>query len=175
MEFVIAFWESCLSDDGMIFDTIENGSTENFLKSCSALQEALNWIRSLDQDPEEGTHHLRGEDMYGMIQSYETKDRSDRLWESHRKYVDLQYCLSGGEIIEWEKIENLTPEGDYMEDKDATLYQKTEAPSVPLIMKPGRYALLFPEDGHRPGVVDGVNTATKKIVVKIALDLLLEE
>ncbi len=73
MEFVIAFWESCLSDDGMIFDTIENGSTDNFLKNCNALQEALNWIRSLDQDSEEGTHHLRGEEMYGMIQSYETK------------------------------------------------------------------------------------------------------
>jgi YhcH/YjgK/YiaL family protein len=173
MEFVIAFLESFLSDDGMIFDTIEDGSTDNFLKNCSVLQEALGWIRNLGQDPEEGTHYLRGDDMYGMIQSYETKDRSDRLWESHRKYVDLQYCISGGEIIDWEKIENLTPDGEFMEDKDATLYQKTEAPSVSLIMQPGRYALLFPEDGHRPGVVDGVNAGTKKVVVKIALNLLL--
>ncbi len=159
----------------MIFDTIENGSTENFLKDSSALKEALNWIRSLGQDPEEGTHYLRGEEMYGMIQSYETKDRSDRLWESHRKYVDLQYCLSGGEVIDWEKIEKLTPDGDYMADKDAILYQKTETPSVSLIMQPGRYALLFPEDGHRPGVIDGAHPGTKKVVVKIALNLLQGE
>ena len=172
---MIALSGPCSLDEEMIFDTLENGSSDSFLKKCSVLQEAFNWIRNLSADPDLGTHHLRGDEMYAMIQSYETKERSERLWESHRKYVDLQFCISGGEIIDWEKTENLTPdEVGYMEDKDAILYQKTETPSVSLIMQPGRFALLFPEDGHRPGVTDGVNAGTKKLVVKIALDLLLQ-
>src|SRR5215212_8148883 len=44
-----------------------------------------------------GKHAIDGENVFATIQEAATKDFDSTKWESHRKYIDLQYVVSGEE------------------------------------------------------------------------------
>lgn len=50
-----------------------------------------------------------------LFQSYITKDKVDCLYESHKKYIDIQY-IDGCEIMEVENIANLHVSKEYNKD-----------------------------------------------------------
>ena len=58
------------------------------------------------------------ENCFVLEQAYITKDKEDCLFESHKKYIDIQYMFEGDEIMEVENINNLLVETPYKEDLD---------------------------------------------------------
>jgi len=36
-------------------------------------------------------------------------------------------------------------------------------------LEPGDFMILFPSDGHMPGVTDGIHATSQKIVIKVLL------
>lgn len=155
----------------MILANINHPSTYRPLAGSSIWQQALAWIKTYADKSAEGIYELRGQDRYVNVHGYDTLPEDQCRFESHRRFIDLQYCISGGERIAWQLTSSLTPDGDYDPDKDFQFYKPHEALSV-LTLTPGCFAVFFPEDAHRPKQSDGVNHSVWKLVVKVRCQLL---
>ena len=60
----------------------------------------------------------------------------------------------------------------YNADQDVAFYASL-VPDSNIVLSPGRFAVLYPEDVHRPqGAVDNVPGPVTKVVVKVAVDSL---
>ena len=111
-----------------------------------------------------------GKDIFALESAYKTKERKDVPYESHRKYIDLQYIVQGEELIEVTPISRLSITQPYDEEKDYTLYSN-DAHGILLYMKPGMIAIFFPEDAHMPGLIRNVSDKVIKSVVKYSTSL----
>ena len=107
------------------------------------------------------------DDIFAIEQSYNTHQLEGSLFESHVKYVDMQFLVSGSEIIEVAHIDTLEIESEYNKEDDYSLYKVTPDSSN-IAMKKGDLSLFFPEDGHMPGI--RINSKSQKVfktVVKV--------
>ena len=145
----------------------------DFTKSSEVWEKALAWIRENGRTAEPGEYEIEGRDIYAIVVSADTKLPRDCTFETHENFVDLQYCVAGGEIIFWQPEAQLTPKGPYSEEEDVTLFVEPvdEPASTRLKMKPDTFAIFFPQDAHAPLVHDGLNKTVRKVVVKIKFDL----
>ena len=114
-------------------------------------------------------YDLDGDNLYSTVSEYMTKNTEDAKYESHRKYIDIQYVASGKELIGLtpvsKKAEVLTP---YDETKDIEFMTVTEGKN--LNAAPDRFFIFFPDDLHSPGIRDGENSLVRKVVVKVRVD-----
>lgn len=133
--------------------------------------QALNWISNIPADLPLGEHEINGRDMFVNYHEAQLLPREEGTYEAHQNYIDLHYCLTGGEIIEWVPVATLTSTTQYNAEKDYQLYAVPPQASS-CLMTPGTFAVFFPGDAHMPKVSDGKNTKVKKVVVKIKLSLL---
>ena len=135
-----------------------------------AILVALDYLTATDFDKiEAGRYPIKGDLIYAQVLDLETKDKSDVLPEAHRKYLDVQYLHSGEERMGVvPDLGNNPIDQDYDEERDILFYTGAEN-EVELIMRPGNFAVFFPEDIHRPGCADGQSGKIRKIVVKVAV------
>src|SRR5258708_3565831 len=79
----------------------------NFLKH-PVWNEAFEWIEKNAKNLPDGEHEIRNNrDMYANIQSLTTLPIQDAAFEVHEEYIDIHYCLSGGESIGYASIGTL--------------------------------------------------------------------
>jgi len=156
----------------MILDTHDN------LHHCAPLFRGVDpaplfdWLQNC-RDVESGTKvEFAGNKLFAKALRLDTGARDACKWESHREYVDLQYILGGGEVIEWAPAAKLVADGAYDEKTDFQFYAPAEADAL-LSMQDGLFAFLFPSDGHKPLVSDGNNRQIHKVIAKIHKSLLL--
>ncbi|MDP9049066.1 MAG: YhcH/YjgK/YiaL family protein [Bacteroidota bacterium] len=111
-----------------------------------------------------GKYLIDGDNVYATITDGPEKEFEKTAWESHRKYIDIQYVIIGKEKIGVESLANATVSKPYDETKDFANYT---AKGKFYIATPAEFLLFFPSDVHRPNIkVDGFDTA-KKLVIKI--------
>ena len=156
----------------MIFEHISSPTTAAIERQFPALKTAFEWIRSLPATPADGIIELPETEMFANIHGYNTLDTTKCRWESHRRTVDLQYCISGGEQIDWISAGALQPMNDYNETKESEHWHPSDVTPTKLRMGPGSFVIFFQGELHRPKVADGVNPAVRKLVVKIPAKLL---
>lgn len=156
----------------MIFGDVWNWEKDRELYP-EAMVKAIDFIRKIDFDhTQNGRIEIDGEDMYAGISEADTVYRYDFAFvgETHEKYVDIHFCISGGEAVTFSRrsSEDVIIE-DRLEKEDALLYSKT-SDEMKLIMTPGRFAVFFPDDIHLAGYrADSLKI--KKAVVKIKTSL----
>jgi biofilm protein TabA len=112
---------------------------------------------------------IDGDNVYAPISEYYSKKEEDARYESHQKYIDIQYVISGKELIGITKIDDL--------DEILQTYDSTKDIMFMTVKKienhkadPGRFFIFFPSDVHRPGLRDGDSTLVRKAVVKVKID-----
>ncbi|MCC6551237.1 MAG: YhcH/YjgK/YiaL family protein [Ignavibacteriaceae bacterium] len=114
---------------------------------------------------EDGKYELDGDDVFLITTTYQTKKFIQDGWESHRRYIDIQLILEGEEIIYYSPLDSLKETDSYSIEKD---YLKLRGEGVPLVLKPGNFMILFPADGHQPGIQTGTDALpVKKMVFKV--------
>lgn len=155
----------------MLFGHLHSPRTYEHLVHNESLLLALDWIKRMPPDQAFGIYQLRGDEIFVNVHGYETLSREQCRFESHRRYVDIQYCIDGGELIDHQWSTCLTPDGAFDTDKDLQFYQHQDAGTA-LRMTPGDFAIFFPEDAHRPKVADGKHPSVRKLVVKLGYDLM---
>ncbi len=112
-----------------------------------------------------GKYPIDGKNAYASITYAPSKTFEESKWESHRKYIDLQYVISGEEKIGEVPVSKATITEPYNEAKDAAHYSSD---GTYYIATPKEFFLFFPADAHRPNIkVDGYDNV-KKLVIKIA-------
>lgn len=111
-----------------------------------------------------GKYPIDGDNAYASITEAPSKELDKAGWESHRKYIDLQYVIKGKEQIGVVPLSKATVTKPYDETKDGANYT---AEGTYYTAQPGTFFLFFPEDVHRPNIkVAGYDTV-KKLVIKV--------
>lgn len=150
----------------MILDNIKN--MEQYASVHPLFRKAFSAIRELvETNAPVGRYEIDGKKVYALVQEYETKNEEDRLFECHRKYIDIQFIVEGKEMIDVKNFYDLEPEVPYNEEKDVEFY-KVEEDYDATFLEAGHYAVLFTHETHRPCVaVNNTPSKVKKIVVKV--------
>ena len=102
------------------------------------------------------------------MSEYETKNPEDALFESHKKYIDLQYVILGEELIGLTNDQSIEVSQPYSEEKDIMFYNFDGGKM--LQASTGNYFIFFPEDIHRPSIKTSKKSKVKKLVMKIKVD-----
>lgn len=148
----------------MIVDVLKN--KELYFGVHKNMKPAFDFIeKAVKEDLEVGRYELDGKNLFALVQEYDSK--TDAKWEYHRKYIDIQFIVSGKEIIAWDNIRNVPDGVIYNEEKDIAKFDMNGGTDI--IMEAGYYSILYPQDLHQPGRVYDKVEPIKKIVVKIAL------
>ena len=111
-----------------------------------------------------GKYVIDGDNAYAIVTDGAPKNIDDVKWESHRKYIDLQYVISGGEKIGVSPVADVKVTEPYNQEKDVAHYSG-EGKSYDA--RPGTFFLFFPGTAHRPNITPDGNKVEKKIVIKV--------
>lgn len=104
-----------------------------------------------------------------LEQAYISKNKEDCFFESHKKYIDIQYVFEGEEIMEVEKLSNLQVTTTYKEDLDYAKYSQSKDSSV-LKIRENELAIFYPQDAHMPCIKINENEKVIKAVFKISVN-----
>jgi biofilm protein TabA len=154
----------------MIVDKIENYAEYENLPN--GLYRAIEYLGSTDfSHVENGQYELDGKRMVSIVNRYQTKTFDKAVWESHRKYIDVQFVAGGRERfghVPLDKAPAVT--APYNEEKDVIFYE----PGVETFDAPaGTFMIFYPDDIHAPGLAAGVppkSGEVVKVVVKVAVE-----
>ena len=147
----------------MIVDVLEN--KELYYGIHKNMKPAFEFIeKAVKENLEVGRYELDGKNLFALVQEYDSK--TDAKWEYHRKYIDIQFIVSGIEVMDFCDITKATPNTEYNAEKDVMFY--TDCPKAgTCAVEAGEYAIFFPHDVHKPGMCFGNPAPVKKIVVKV--------
>ncbi len=134
-----------------------------------ALQKAIEFLRLHDiQNLPDGRVEIDGDRVFALVQRYETIMADAPKFECHRKYLDVQFIVSGEEVIGWAPSERMTITEAYEADKDICFGTVSAGKWTPVYLQAGELAVLWPDDGHAPKLASRVPSPVMKIVVKVA-------
>ena len=143
----------------MIIDRIEE--QRKYYKLLPEIELAFSFVaEASDLDP--GTYDLDN-GMFATITEGETQKIERIRLESHKRYIDFQYCISGGERMCWSHIQELNLV-DQDVDNDNYYY---EGNAVSISIRPGMFYIMFPSDGHKTKCHRQYPKSFKKVVIKI--------
>jgi len=130
-------------------------------------RESLDFLAAFDPCTPAGRYDIAGTACFALVQTYETAPASTRRMEAHRKFVDIQYVVSGSEFIGICAPENQSSITEYDDQKDVQFFEGKTGVSD-CAMQAGELAVFFPEDLHKPGCQLGDKpTPVTKVVIKI--------
>ncbi len=149
----------------MIIDRLSNARL--YSKLGAGFERAFDYLQQEDLPGlPVGKYELKGSSLFLMVQEYLTKPMGHGKWEAHRRYIDLQYIIQGTEQICYAHLSRLQ-QGSYVEAKD---FLPLSGEGVYLPMTSGDFMILFPEDGHMPGMAIDEPSPVRKAVFKIAVE-----
>lgn len=143
-------------------------NSELLLKKIPEIEKAVNYIKEYGENCEDGIVELDGENLYISFQSYTTLDREDCKYESHQKYIDVQYIIDGEEIIAVTTPGLLSVKESYSAEKDVTFYNDLVDGQEYYLTK-GQFIVLDPLDVHMPKIKMNEPCFVKKAVAKIKI------
>jgi YhcH/YjgK/YiaL family protein len=148
----------------MIVDRITNAGLYSADKK---LAKALAYLAKTDfAKVEPGKYELDGAKLFALVQQVETKAKEEKQFEAHRKYIDVQFIVSGAEQMGYTHISTLKTSQAYDADKDCEMLRGA---GDFITATAGTFVVFFPEDAHMPCVAMGKPAAVKKVVVKVAV------
>lgn len=150
----------------MIYDHVKNIGLYKGLSP--ALDLALDYIATVTPEVEVGTHPLE-KGVKAVVSAYTTSEINPLGYEAHRRYIDIQHCLSGTELIRCNHLPKVSETIPYDESKDMARY--ADCPGIDLVIGGGYFLILFPEDAHEPGMAaGGICAPVKKVIMKVPVE-----
>ena len=150
----------------MIIDHINNAAL--YYGLGAGIEAGLRFLRPADlQNLALGKKVINGEKLFAIVSEYMTNPKASVKWEAHRRYIDIQYLVSGAESMEYQCGSKMEIETQYDEAKDA-LFLLGEGSR--LLVPSGFFVIFYPQDAHRPGLSLGRPQAVRKVVVKVMVN-----
>lgn len=134
-----------------------------------AMQKAFAWLQANCTNPDlPARTEIDGKTIYALVQEYETLTGGGLVkCEAHRGYIDIQYIVSGEEMMGWAPLDNLQNPTAYNPEKDVLFGEVSTAELTPVQVRAGHAAIFYPEDAHAPKLAVGKPCAVRKIVIKV--------
>lgn len=146
----------------MVVDTLEN--LEKYASLNPLFAQAIAFLKSHDlQAMEIGKTELKGKDLFVNVTQAKPKAKEEAKLETHKEFIDIQIPLSGTEIIGYTAAKNCVPvDAPYNAEDDIAFYEGLAETYI--TVKPGMFAIFFPQDGHAPAITPN---GVKKIIIKV--------
>jgi len=147
----------------MIFDSIKNSRLYTGLSA--EFRDVFEFINKNDmKDAAAGRYEMKN-GVYYLVQEYDTKPEQEGIFEAHRKYIDVQFIISGRELHKYANISAMKDREPYNDEKDVILFNGS---GFSFILEKSYFAIYFPEDAHMPNLSAGASAVkNKKAVFKI--------
>lgn len=148
----------------MVLDKIENFKHYEMLSEKIAL--AFAYINETDfSQIALGKYEIDKDEVFALVQEYDTKDKSEGKLEGHRRYIDVQYIVSGIELmgvtsLANQKLISRNDEDDYAFFEGDSSFVKVDA---------GMFAIFFPDDLHMPCIKFKQVSKVRKVVIKVRI------
>ena len=150
----------------MIVDRLTNPSP--LYRLPERLARALEYLRTTDlQSIALGRHDLDGDRLFALVQEYTTLTAEQCVWESHRRYIDVQFVATGAERMGYAILSQMREREPYDGARDVTFF---EPGSEFVTIRAGMFAIFGPDDVHSPCHAAGLPARVRKVVVKAAVD-----
>jgi biofilm protein TabA len=142
----------------------------SYFKNKQRWDKAFKFLKTSDLSKLElKRYDIDGDNLFATVSEYLSKNEETTRFEAHRKYIDIQYVISGKEIMNIAPLINakevVTPY-DAAKDIEFLTVDKINNYSA----TPANFFIFFPSDAHRPGLKDGLNANVRKIVIKVKVD-----
>jgi YhcH/YjgK/YiaL family protein len=112
-----------------------------------------------------GKYELDGERVFALVNRDPGRGRSGARLEAHRKYIDIQFLVSGNEEIGWRPTVQCRQVAEpYDAARDIAFY--ADPPCAWINLPLGSFMIFYPEDAHAPLASTGQNV---KAVIKVAV------
>lgn len=94
-------------------------------------------------------------------------EKAPEFWESHRKYIDVHYVLSGEEEIWYTPCTDLKKLRDYEDGDDSELFKGEAGRSSSLKLQKGDVMVFFPGEIHMTNGPCGGKESVRKVILKV--------
>lgn len=147
----------------MIIDKLGNASF--YYGISEKIATALKYLENTDLSGfQNGKYEIDGDDIFVIVQDYNTKLLSEGKFEVHRRYIDIQYIIKGVEKIGYTNVHKLKSSTEYDEEKDIIFF---EGEGDFVTVEEGFFTIFAPEDAHMPGIESKISQYVKKAVIKV--------
>lgn len=138
---------------------------DRYVQCHPELAEGLAFLRRADLATlADGKHEIVGDRVFAIIAHDSGKGTADAILESHRRYIDIQFLVSGYEVIGWHPLDKCSHiQQPYDSQRDIAFY--SDRPTCWFELAQNNCAIFFPEDAHAPLAGTGI---VHKVVIKVA-------
>ena len=149
----------------MIKDKLSNAN--RYYNLSRGIKEGLEYLKANDiSKMEDGKYEINGENLFINVNSYNSKDFAD--WESHTKYIDIQFIRVGEEKIGICERKDCISKTDYNSEKDIEFLTGDKGDFY--TMGSGDFMIIYPDEIHKPGIKVKDNKYVKKAILKVAVE-----
>ena len=146
----------------MIYDSLKH--LDSYRGIHPGVLRGLELLRDTDfSQMADGRYEVDGENLFYMLQSYTSSPANDTP-EAHKKYIDIQFLISGQEKIAVGPLEEMTEQVEARPEGDIWFYR---GPLSEVLVSGDKFAALWPGDAHAPCITVGEPTPCRKCVVKV--------
>lgn len=150
----------------MLLDSLDNHGRS--LGVDPGLDAALAWLAHMGPERlaalPEGRNDIDGDALYAMVAKGPGRRREEAHLETHDRHIDVQLVLSGVDEMGWKPRADLRSPLPDKPDARADVAFWTDEPDVWFTVRPGQFAVFFPEDAHLPMTGGAV---MHKVIVKV--------
>ena len=149
----------------MIMDSLDKA--ERYFNLHPAFKDVFTFIKEKNlSELSLGRHDIDGDRLFCVIEKRQGRTRAESRLEAHRKYIDIQYVISGNDEMGWKPTSDCKIIGmPYDEKKDVMIFK--DEPVSWTNVPAGSFVIFFPEDSHAPLVG---REEIHKIVFKVAVE-----
>lgn len=149
----------------MIADRLQNAAL--YTGCRPQFQKAFDWLKTAVQSGHAETGDIQGTGGYAKKQTCVLTAEGSGSFESHRKYIDIQYIVSGREKFRFLHTDMLKTLTAYAEEKDVQRYED-HGEGAQITLEAGDFIIFFPEDGHLACISpEKEDTVSEKMIIKI--------
>lgn len=149
----------------MIIDHIANA--EKYFCVHPSFEKAFSALRSIDSNTPDGRITVDKDNVFINLSEYTNKNINDCVFESHKKYIDIQFVINGSELIDITEEKNLEFTDNRLDTDDIAFLGNSEVFSRAYLSE-GIFVVIFPGEAHKPCISpeeEGVKV--RKAVAKI--------
>ena len=149
----------------MVIDKLEN--FEHYVALHPLFAVVARYLKEHDlHQMETGKQMIQGEELFLNLVAAKPKSKEQAKLEAHRDYIDIQLPLSDSEVMGYTPTADCQPQDAPFDVENDIIFYEGLAESY-IEVKPGMFAIFFPEDGHAPAITP---TGLKKAIFKVKVN-----
>lgn len=149
----------------MIIDSLTNAT--QYFSLNPGFERAFQFLNNPQlAELELGRHDIAGDHIFAIVAREPGREVVNAQLEVHRKYIDIQYVISGQEKMGWRSLDHCQEPADSF-DSERDLGFFLDAAECLALVNPGCFAVFFPQDAHMPLISE--DPFIHKVIVKVAV------